>query len=56
VKAWFDAHDRGPVEIETGKSGQFDVVIDGRLAYSRYDTGRFPAEADLAIIARANPG
>ncbi len=47
MKAWFDARGRGPVEIRPGKSGQFDVVIDGRLAYSRYDTGRFPQEADL---------
>jgi predicted Rdx family selenoprotein len=47
VKAWLEARGKGPVEIRTGKSGQFDVVIDGRLAYSRYDTGRFPWEADL---------
>ena len=52
MKAWFDAHDRGPVEIETGKSGQFDVLVDGKLAWSRYDTGRFPADADLDKIAR----
>jgi predicted Rdx family selenoprotein len=47
VKAWIEARGRGPVDIEPGKSGQFDVVVDGRLAYSRYDTGRFPAEPDL---------
>jgi predicted Rdx family selenoprotein len=47
VKAWFEARGRGPVELLTGKSGQFDVVVDGKLAYSRYDTGRFPWEADL---------
>jgi predicted Rdx family selenoprotein len=47
VKAWLEARGRGPVDLQTGKSGQFDVVIDGRLAYSRYQTGRFPAEADL---------
>jgi predicted Rdx family selenoprotein len=50
VKAWFEARDRGPVEIRPGTAGQFDVVIDGRLAYSRADTGRFPAEADLAAL------
>ena len=47
MKAWFDARGRGPVELQTGKSGQFDVVVDGALAYSRYKTGRFPWEADL---------
>jgi predicted Rdx family selenoprotein len=47
VKAWLEARGRGPVELQAGKSGQFDVVIDGRLGYSRYQTGRFPAEADL---------
>ena len=47
MKAWFDALGRGPVEIQPGKTGQFDVVIGGKLAYSRYETGRFPSEADL---------
>jgi predicted Rdx family selenoprotein len=47
VKAWFDAEGRGPVELKTGKAGQFDVVVDGNLVYSRYLTGRFPSDADL---------
>jgi predicted Rdx family selenoprotein len=47
VKAWIEARGRGPVDIEPGKTGQFDVVVDGQLAYSRHDTGRFPAEPDL---------
>jgi len=50
VKAWLEAKGLGPVETQAGKSGQFDVVIDGRLAWSRYETGRFPAEADLETI------
>lgn len=53
MKAWFDAHNRGPVDIQPGKVGQFDVVIDGKLAYSRYETGRFPGDADLEKIARS---
>jgi hypothetical protein len=48
VKAWIESQGHGPVDIRQGKSGQFDVVVDGDLAYSRYDTGRFPSEADLA--------
>jgi predicted Rdx family selenoprotein len=53
VKAWFEAQGRGPVELQPGKSGQFDVVVDGKLAYSRYDTGRFPWEADREKLGNA---
>ena len=51
MKAWFEARGRGPVDIQVGKSGQFDVVVDGRLVYSRYQTGRFPSDADLERLA-----
>jgi predicted Rdx family selenoprotein len=50
VKAWIEARGRGPVEIQPGKAGQFDVVIDEKLVYSRYETGRFPSEAELEKI------
>jgi len=33
-----------------GKSGQFDIVVDEKLVYSRYATGRFPSDADLEKI------
>jgi predicted Rdx family selenoprotein len=36
--------------MQPGKSGQFDVVIDGRVDYSRFSTGRFPAEKDLEAL------
>ena len=51
MKAWIEARGRGPVEVQPGKSGQFDVVIDEQLVYSRYATGRFPSDADLEEIA-----
>ena len=51
MKAWIEARGRGPVAIEPGKTGQFDVVVGGQLAYSRYQSGRFPSEADLEKIA-----
>ena len=35
------------VELRPGRSGQFDIVIDGALKYSRYDTGRFPSEQEI---------
>ena len=47
MKAWFEARGRGPVEIQPGKTGQFDVTVAGKLVYSRYQTGRFPGEAEL---------
>ncbi len=39
------------MDIQPGKTGQFDVVVDGRTVYSRYDTGRFPSDADLAKLS-----
>jgi len=50
VKAWIEARGRGPVDVRPGKSGQFDVVVDEKLVYSRYETGRFPSDADLEKI------
>jgi predicted Rdx family selenoprotein len=50
VKAWFEARGRGPVDVQVGKTGQFDVVVDGQLAYSKHETGHFPSEADLQRI------
>ena len=50
MKAWFEARNRGPVEIQPGTSGQFDVTIDGKLVYSRFQTGRFPADDDLEQV------
>jgi predicted Rdx family selenoprotein len=35
------------IDLEPGKSGQFDITIDGALKYSRYDTGRFPSEQEI---------
>jgi predicted Rdx family selenoprotein len=50
VKAWIEARGHGAVDVQPGKTGQFDVVIEDKLAYSRYETGRFPSEADLEKI------
>jgi len=38
------------VDIQTGKAGQFDVLVDGTLKYSRYQTGRFPSDADIDAL------
>ena len=38
------------IDLQTGKSGQFDVLVDGALKYSRYQTGRFPSDADISAL------
>ena len=35
------------IELRPGKSGQFDVSVDGELKYTRRDTGRFPTDAEI---------
>jgi predicted Rdx family selenoprotein len=35
------------VELRPGKSGQFDVTVDGSLKYTRSKTGRFPTDAEI---------
>ena len=35
------------IELRPGKSGQFDVTVDGALRYTRSRTGRFPTDAEI---------
>jgi predicted Rdx family selenoprotein len=35
------------IELRPGKSGQFDVTVDGALKYTRAKTGRFPTDAEI---------
>jgi hypothetical protein len=37
----------GGVELKVGKSGQFDVTVDGSLKYTRSKTGRFPTDDEI---------
>jgi predicted Rdx family selenoprotein len=55
VKAWLEARGRGPVEVQPGKSGQFDIFAGATLVYSRHATGRFPSEEDLEKILHLGP-
>jgi predicted Rdx family selenoprotein len=50
VKAWLEARGKAPVDVQQGKTGQFDVIIDEKLVYSRYETGRFPSDSELEKI------
>ncbi len=52
MKAWFEARGRGPVEIQAGKTGQFDITVAGKLVYSRFETGLIPGEADLEKLLK----
>jgi selT/selW/selH-like putative selenoprotein len=33
--------------LTKGSGGVFDVVVDGRLVYSKRDTGRFPEPGEV---------
>ena len=35
------------IELRPGKSGQFDVTVDGVLKFTRSKTGRFPTDAEI---------
>jgi selT/selW/selH-like putative selenoprotein len=50
VKAWLESRGRDPVDIQAGRTGQFDIVVDDQLVFSKDQTGRFPSEADLANV------
>jgi hypothetical protein len=34
-------------EMEEGEKSQFDVIVDGELAFSKQDEGRFPELAEI---------
>ena len=35
------------IELRPGRSGQFDVTVDGALKYTRAETGRFPTDDEI---------
>jgi predicted Rdx family selenoprotein len=35
------------IELKPGRSGQFDVTIDGALTFTRAKTGRFPTDSEI---------
>ena len=36
-----------------GERGQFDVLADGRLVYSKRETGRFPEDGEVRRLVEA---
>jgi len=46
-----------PAELTPGGSGQFDVIVDGELLFSKAATGRFPLDGEVeALFAKRNAG
>jgi hypothetical protein len=44
-------------QIKAGKTGQFDVILDGKLIFSKASTGRFPADGEVEdLFATLKPG
>lgn len=41
------------VAIRRGRSGSFEIVRDGQLVYSKLQTGRFPADGEVAALPTA---
>ena len=41
---------RDPTARQALSEHRFDIVVDEKLVYSRYETGRFPSDADLNKI------
>jgi predicted Rdx family selenoprotein len=37
-------------EIEEGSKGQFDVLTDGVLVFSKQQEGRFPELAEIRVL------
>jgi predicted Rdx family selenoprotein len=50
VRAALQDRGIGDIELQPGRSGQFDILVDGGLEYSRHATGRFPSEDDIAKL------
>jgi selT/selW/selH-like putative selenoprotein len=41
------AHPGAEIGLRKSGGGVFEIVVDGRLAYSKKATGRFPTEAEV---------
>ena len=41
------------VELVPGVAGVFDITVDGKLAYSKKATGRFPTDEEVDAIGAA---
>ena len=53
MKASLEKLGVGEFELKPGKSGQFDVTVDGTLKYTRSKTGRFPTDDEIEDLCSA---
>ncbi len=47
MRAHLEKQGAAEIELRPGKSGQFDVTVDGALKYTRSKTGRFPTDEEI---------
>lgn len=47
MAASLEKHCGEKVEITEGSRGQFDVIVDGVLLFSKRDAGRFPESGEV---------
>ena len=40
------------VKLVEGSNGSFDVIADGKLVYSKFQTGRFPRPDEVSKILK----
>ena len=43
------------VDVTPGGKGQFDVIADGALVFSKQELGRFPDDGEVASLLSARP-
>jgi len=44
------------VDVTPGGKGQFDIVADGALVFSKHELGRFPDDGEVASLLSARDG
>jgi selT/selW/selH-like putative selenoprotein len=53
VRARLEQLGVGDFDLQPGKSGQFDVSVNGELAFSRHKVGRFPTDDEIDDLIKA---
>jgi selT/selW/selH-like putative selenoprotein len=54
LAASLDARFGEKARVKPGKTGQFDVVVDGKVIFSKGEVGRFPVDNEVEeIFAKA---
>jgi selT/selW/selH-like putative selenoprotein len=48
-----NAETENEAEFEAGGKGQFDVLADGDVIFSKQEEGRFPEEAEIRELLNA---